>query len=180
MAQDSSEIREGSSTDEIRLHIEETRAEMSETIDAIQSRLSPTRALADARDSLADATVGRVKRLSQRTSGWRSNILHRLQDNPLPFALLAAAATGLLVRGVTHGSRRRRHENIPTKPLQHDAERVWSAGDTVPRHEGSQRRRVAGVGDTAAWWIAAASTACWAIWKAEAAAASFRKDTTAR
>ena len=77
MAQGSGEVGEGlvqtaaadevpsaPTSDEIRSQIEQTRADMSDTIDAIQSRLSPKRVLADARDSVTEATVGRVKRLT--------------------------------------------------------------------------------------------------------------------
>ena len=59
MAQSPGEVTQPSS-DEIRFNIERTRAEMSETINAIQDRLSPTRMYADAKDSLSDATVGRA------------------------------------------------------------------------------------------------------------------------
>lgn len=53
MAQESDQVtrdtvRDGETTDEIRSQIEQTRAEMSETIDAIQERLSPGRLIADA------------------------------------------------------------------------------------------------------------------------------------
>ena len=85
-------------SDEIVSQIEQTRAEMSDTIDAIQSRLSPTRLLADAKDSVTEATVGRVKRLTQRTNGSGGSVLQKVQDNPLPVALVATATAGLLVR----------------------------------------------------------------------------------
>lgn len=53
-------------TDEIRSQIEHTRAEMSQTIDAIQARLSPSRLVTDAKQTVKDATIGRVKRLAAR------------------------------------------------------------------------------------------------------------------
>ena len=97
MAQGSGEV--GATTDEIRSQIEQTRGEMSDTIDAIQSRLSPKRVLADAKDSVTEATVERVKRLS---SASRSAVLQRMQDKRVPIVLLATAA-GLLVRSWTTG-----------------------------------------------------------------------------
>ena len=38
---------------------------LGEMFAAIQTRLSPTRAIADVKDSLTDATVGRLKRLAE-------------------------------------------------------------------------------------------------------------------
>ena len=129
MAQGSGEVGEGPvqtatadgiasapTSDEIRSQIEQTRAEMSDTIDAIQSRLSPKRVLADAKDAVTDATVGRVKRLTQRTYGSGGGVLQRVQDNPLPVALMATAAAGLLVLAMTNQKRRRRHQSMPSTP----------------------------------------------------------------
>ena len=101
MAQGSDEVAEGPvqtatadgdpsapTSDEIRSQIEQTRAEMSETIDAIQSRLNPKRVLTDARAAVTDAAVGRVRHLTQRTYGLGGGVLQRLQDNPLPVVLV--------------------------------------------------------------------------------------------
>jgi hypothetical protein len=41
-------------------------AEVSQTIDSIQARLSPRRLMTDAKQTVKDATVGRVKRLAHR------------------------------------------------------------------------------------------------------------------
>ena len=46
-------------TDAIRGDIEDTRANMSSTIDAIQEKLSPQRLTEQAKDAVRDATVGR-------------------------------------------------------------------------------------------------------------------------
>ena len=95
----------GATSDELRSQIEQTRGEMSETIDAIQSRLSPKRVLADAKDSVTEATVERVKRLSSASRG----AVQKMRDNRVPIALLATAA-GLLVRSLTNRRRRRRRQ----------------------------------------------------------------------
>ena len=175
MAQGSDEVREGPvqtanaagersapTSDEIVSQNEQTRAEMSDTIDAIQSRLSPTRLLADAKDSVTEATVGRVKRLTQRTTGSGGSVLQKVQDNPLPVALVATATAGLLVRALTNGKRRRHHQRMPTTIAQHAGiERAWSASDTVWREVRSTRRLLAAAG---------AGAACWALWRAQPAA----------
>ena len=70
-------------TAEIRTQIEQTRAEMSETIDAIQARLSPSRVAAEAADTFKQATARRVMSI--------------VAGPDLPIALASAAATALIV-----------------------------------------------------------------------------------
>jgi Protein of unknown function (DUF3618) len=82
-------------TDDIRFQIEQTRAGMSDTIDAIQTRLSPARAIADAKDSVRDATVGGLKRLAQRTPGSSPSLLETARDNPLAALGAVAVTAGL-------------------------------------------------------------------------------------
>jgi Protein of unknown function (DUF3618) len=113
VAQGSGEV--GATSDEIRSQIEQTRGEMSDTIDAIQSRLSPTRVFADAKDSVTEATVERVRRLNRVSRGVVLQ-LQRMQDKRLAIALLATAA-GLLVRSVTIWRRRRRERTRTVSPV---------------------------------------------------------------
>jgi Protein of unknown function (DUF3618) len=150
-------------SDQIRSQIEQTRGEMSDTIGAIQARLSPTRVLADATHSVTEATVGRVKRVTGASPGamWR-----RLQDRPLPVALLATAAAGLLMRSLTNRRRRPSLRKIPiTAPVrQPGATRVGRASDTISRERRSARRLLAAAGTGAA---------CWGIWRAQTAIPRF-------
>ena len=98
---------------EIRVQIEQTRAEMSGTLNAIQERLSPGRMMTDARRSVKDATVGRIKRLAAKANGTPGSddarlsvdrVIHAVRAHPIPFALAAAAAAALVARA---GSRPR-------------------------------------------------------------------------
>ena len=82
-------------TDDIRFQIEQTRAGMSDTIDAIQTRLSPARAIADVKDSVTAATVGRFTRLAQRTHGSGRSLLETARDNPLAVLGAVAVTAGL-------------------------------------------------------------------------------------
>jgi hypothetical protein len=68
------ETDEAESSDEIRSQIAQTRTEIGDTLDAIQARLSPSRVMADVRESVAEATMGRMA--------------------GLPVALLMMAGTG--------------------------------------------------------------------------------------
>ena len=170
MAQGSGEVGEGPvqtanadgvpsapTSDEIRSQIEQTRAEMSDTIDAIQSRLSPKRVLADAKDSVTEATVGRVKRLTQRTNGSGGVCA---EDAGQPAARRAAGDSR---RGVARArvdkweTPAATPENTHDAPVQHvGAERAWSASDTISRERrntettpGCCRRRRCVLGDLA-------------------------------
>jgi hypothetical protein len=160
MAQGSGEV--GATSDEIRSQIEQTRGEMSSTIDAIQSRLSPKRVLVDAKDSVTEATVERVRRL---TSASRGVVLQKMHDRRVPIALLAAAA-GLLVRSMTNRRRGRPRRRKPvTAPVQQPgAKRAWSASDRISRERRSAGRLLAAAG---------AGAACWGIWRAQTATTRF-------
>jgi rRNA-processing protein FCF1 len=88
---DTEELRElAQSDDEVeatRARIELTRAEMTETVDALQERLDPERlkeqAKAQARDTL-------------RSTG--SDILETIKQNPIPVAVVGGLLGLLLVR----------------------------------------------------------------------------------
>jgi hypothetical protein len=84
---------------EIRAQIEHTRAEMTHTIDAIQSRLSPSRIVSDAKQTAMDVTVTRARQIADT-----------VRSNPLPFAVAGATVMALLVRRIVRSrSVRRRH-----------------------------------------------------------------------
>jgi len=128
----------GPATADIRGEIDQTRAEMRETIDAIQDRLHPANVASRAAESVRDATVGRVKELagnltgrsSSHTSegdewryqsyGWdgseRNVVLERIRSNPMAAAMAAGSIAWLIF-----GSRRR---GQPRPWSQRDRERA--------------------------------------------------------
>jgi ElaB/YqjD/DUF883 family membrane-anchored ribosome-binding protein len=101
-------------TQVIRANIEQTRAEMSETIDAIQERLSPSHLKEQAQEQfqdikdqvreqvreqfheakqiVRDATIGRVENMVQQASDTvndtRNSIGDTIRQNPIPAALV--------------------------------------------------------------------------------------------
>ena len=118
---------------------------MSETLDAIQERLSPRQVLTEAREMLKDATTQRVRNFAQRASEQTGtlvgnsshvagDILRGMTGHPIPLALAggAAAATRFAVRA----ARRR-------KARAH----AWTRYNLT--------FLIAG----------AAGVACWAVWK---------------
>jgi hypothetical protein len=94
---------------ELRSQIEHTRAEISETIDAIQTRLSPAQLVSDAKSALKEQTVGRAKRLLPRSthgqivsaSTEHGTLLDAIKRNPMPVALIGVAAILLVARAWT-------------------------------------------------------------------------------
>lgn len=85
----------------IRAHIEQTRAQMSETVDTIQARLSPENLKQQAQEAIREATVGKVKdmanQVENKVSNWRSNMMTTIRQNPVPAALVAIGVGWLLM-----------------------------------------------------------------------------------
>ena len=75
-----------------RVEIERTRADMGETVDAIQERLSPENLKEQAKDRVREATVGRAQ-------GAGSSIMETIRENPLPTALTGIGLSWLFVSG---------------------------------------------------------------------------------
>ena len=107
-------------TAEIRSDIEQTRADMSETIDAIQDKLRPSNILSQAKDTVRDATVGKVKemadsaRSSLQSRGYGGSsrnhygdgVMDRIRANPIPAALAVASVAWIALKGNGRGPRR--------------------------------------------------------------------------
>lgn len=106
-------------TEAIRQRIGETRSDMSETIDAIQERLSISNiseqvseqvnnAIESAKDTVYDATLGKVVTFMKETrDGIRQTSAGRtVLNNPIPFALIGAGAAMLVYNNWGKGSRR--------------------------------------------------------------------------
>jgi hypothetical protein len=117
-------------TEKIRAQIEETRADLGETIDAIQEKLSfsnisgqvseqVNHAVETAKEAVYDATIGKavniMKNLGNEISA--SSIGSTIKSNPLPFILIGAGA-GLLAYNAYSGDkpRRSRSRNFADRP----------------------------------------------------------------
>jgi len=110
-------------TDDIKAQIKETRAEMGETIDAIQNRLSLSNiseqvseqvnnAIETAKNTVYDATVGKAVTLMKDTGRIMKNtgrdisnsaIGETIKENPLPLALIGVGAGLLIYKGFAKG-----------------------------------------------------------------------------
>jgi len=74
--------------------IERTRAELGNTIGAIQERISPGHIAGQAKDAVVDATVGRAQRAvthpASTAKGLGSGVFETIRSNPIPSALACA------------------------------------------------------------------------------------------
>ena len=89
---------------ELRAEIAETRGEMSETIEAIQERLSPSNLVASAKDSVRTATSEKVKQMANTAGDAADRVMHNtfmdtIRENPVPAAMIGIGAAWLLMRG---------------------------------------------------------------------------------
>ncbi len=102
-ANETNYVDEANNTTEIRNNIEHTRAEMSETIDALQERLNPQTLKEQAREqvreqyeevksTVRDATIGKAEAMMQNASDTvsetSSSIMDTIRENPIPAALV--------------------------------------------------------------------------------------------
>lgn len=78
-------------TSEIRAEIEQTREDMSETIDAIQEKLRPANIVAGATERVKEATTEKVRHMANRASDAAD------RQNLLPAALIGIGTAWLLM-----------------------------------------------------------------------------------
>jgi len=79
--------------EQIRRNIDRTRANMSETIDAIQDRLNPERVADQVKEQVREATIGRAEHMVNEATGTvreaGNGIMDTIRENPVPAALAA-------------------------------------------------------------------------------------------
>lgn len=142
-------------TDHIKSQIEETRAQMGETIDALQEKLSfsnlseqvsdhVSNAIESATNTIYDATVGKAVGFMKNMGDGISNsgFVRTAKENPLPLILIGLGA-GLLAYNSLSGGRRR-SGRLPTP------ERFRADQDTFPSQPGmpsSAQSKLSNVGD---------------------------------
>ena len=164
-------------TREIRAEIEQTREEMSETIDAIQEKLRPGNIVAGATERVKNATTERVRQMADSASETAQNAYEQTRhaagefvegarDNAIPAAMICVGTAWLLYdryrNNRSSGYRRRRSGSYgPDYYESEDYYRSTSASGYGSRYDegdisdsgnlGSRARNAAsGISDTAA------------------------------
>jgi Protein of unknown function (DUF3618) len=74
--------QDSQSADEIRAGIEHTRADMSETIDAIQDKISPEHI----KQQVRDATIGKAQQLAHTVGDKAEQVAHAVSEKAAPIA----------------------------------------------------------------------------------------------
>lgn len=90
------------SSEQIRRDVERTRAHMTETVDALEQKLSPRQMV----NQFYDAVRGEK----------RSTVLRTLRDNPVPTLLAAAGTVWLVIKGMTEDEERQARVVPPMGP----------------------------------------------------------------
>jgi len=124
--------------EQIRVEIEETRVELTATVDAIQEKLNPSvlmeqakehaqeavhDATQQAKDAVREATVGRAEHMmsnaTERASGVGSTIMDTIRENPVPAALAGISLGWLFMK--------RSHRNGYNPPVAaHSGGHYWA------------------------------------------------------
>ena len=111
---------------EIRQEIDHTRAEMTETIDAIQAKLNPRNIVANATERVKAATTERVREMADtagetaqevmnQTRDTAGGIVQAVQQNPVPAALIGLGAAWLLMNRSGSGDGGRAYQTAPRR-----------------------------------------------------------------
>jgi ElaB/YqjD/DUF883 family membrane-anchored ribosome-binding protein len=111
--------------EEIRAEIEKTRAQISETVNIIQERLSPEHLKEQAQDmavqlkeqaqeKIRDATIGRIEEMAdninRKTRSASYSVMETIKHNPVPAALAGLGIGWLLVEGFKNSGQYRPYE----------------------------------------------------------------------
>jgi gas vesicle protein len=89
---------------EIRQEIAQTREDMGETIEAIQDRLKPSTIVANATETVKNATTEKVKQMANTAGEAADRVMNNtfmdtIRDNPWPVAMIGFGAAWLWMKG---------------------------------------------------------------------------------
>jgi hypothetical protein len=127
-------------TREIREEIAQTRVEMSETIEAIQERLTPGNLAAQAGETVRNAATEKVKQMAHTAEHAaeqirESSFVETVRANPIPSAMIGIGAAWLMMKGRSQGGRARRYGEYPRYRV--GATRDWRNEPYVPAAVGT-------------------------------------------
>jgi ElaB/YqjD/DUF883 family membrane-anchored ribosome-binding protein len=123
-------------TVEIRQEIEQTRGEMSETIDAIQEKLRPGNIVANATDRVKNATTEKVRGIADTAGQAAQEVVMQTRDaaggfaesvrqNPIPAAMIGIGAAWLLMNRGQSRTSEWRDRDLGRREYAYDAERDY-------------------------------------------------------
>jgi len=129
-------------TREIRAEIEQTREDMSETIDAIQEKLRPGNIMAEAKDRVKNATTERVRHMVgsasestqnavEQTRHYAGEIVGGSRQNAIPAAMIGVGLVWLLVdrwRGNGRDDEYREYRSSYRTPRYYESDDSYRSG----------------------------------------------------
>jgi ElaB/YqjD/DUF883 family membrane-anchored ribosome-binding protein len=124
-------------TAEIRADIERTRARLGATVEALGAQLNPSHLAQRAKDTLREATIGKVQHMASNTKArigeTGRGIAETIRENPIPAAMVAAGLGWLLLN--------RRDTSQPSR--FHDGAQIYQDDRVEFDERGSRIRDVA-------------------------------------
>jgi ElaB/YqjD/DUF883 family membrane-anchored ribosome-binding protein len=136
-----SESQDTRTPEQIQREIQQTRSEMSETLDAIRDKLSPGEILDQALTYFRSHRSGDGAGMSETASHWASSLGDTIKQNPVPVALIGAGLAWLMMGGSRHPARPEPH----TRPYDTPDVTVYNAYNAplagTQEHSGSLRER---------------------------------------
>jgi uncharacterized protein DUF3618 len=96
---------------EIEGEIASTRAELSETIDALQEKLRPGNLASEATERVKAVTTEKVRSMAETASGTARQMMSETRNNPMPALMIGAGVAWLLLDRTRKGSGRHREHD---------------------------------------------------------------------
>ena len=140
--------------DQLKADIEDTRAELGQTLNEIQERLSPEHLMGQVKETVREATIGKVERVMEKVNDKISTVTEPAMEvmgrageklketgssignivwqNPIPFALVGLGLGMLIVRRVRSADER------TTRSYGRESEMGY--GMATPRYAGKGRQ----------------------------------------
>jgi ElaB/YqjD/DUF883 family membrane-anchored ribosome-binding protein len=150
-------------SDQLKADIEDTRAEMGQTLNEIQERLSPEHLMDQVKETVREATIGKVERVMEKVNEKISNVTEPAMEvmgrageklketgssvgnvvyaNPIPFALMGLGLGMFIV------SRVRNADGRTMRSYSHESDREMGYGMARPRYAG-MRHEARNTGDS--------------------------------
>jgi hypothetical protein len=145
-----------SETERIKADIEDTRAELGQTLNEIQERLSPEHLMGEVKETVREATIGKVERVMEKVNDKISTVTEPAMEvmgrageklretgssigntvwrNPIPFALFGLGLGMLIVKRV------RNADGGTMRSSGRESDRDMGYGMATPRYSGMARQ----------------------------------------
>jgi hypothetical protein len=158
-----------SETERIKADIEDTRAELGQTLNELQERLSPEHVMDQVKETVREATIGKVERVMERVNDTISNVTepameamgsvgeklketgsavtHTVRRNPIPLALIGLGVGMYIVN--RYRSADDRADIRRMRYQRHDADFEREYGYSTPPYQGLGRQYASRSGEYA-------------------------------